>query len=200
MSYYNQQQPQGPPPSENCQCGLLEAGPKMSGPNAKNPNELFYACSQPRNSQCKHFRFLRPELNRSRGGFGGRGGQYGGGGRGGAPSNGGGYGQNSGGGGVPQPSSNTPYAQFTTAPAPSEVPSFKRPREDEGSAGGRAPHGQQEGLIELRNAMSFEFIELQKNVTQLKSGQELLLQNLEELMGHIVALSKRQAKMEDMDQ
>lgn len=202
MAYYNPANgAQGPAPSEYCQCGQLEAGPNVSGPNAKNPNEVYYSCAldkAQRGSGCKHFRFLRAELNSKRGGFGGGRGR-GGGGRGGS------FGSTSGRpsyGSAPAPSpSNNNYAQYATAPAPAQVPPFqaKRAREDESEEEQRPGPSLkllESHIIDLLNNV----LELQKAVARLETKQYEIQVDMAEMSGVMVDLVGKNKTVEQMDQ
>jgi hypothetical protein len=201
MSYYNPANgAQGPAPSEYCNCGQLEAGPNVSGPNAKNPNEVYYSCAldkAQRGSGCKHFRFLRAELNSKRGGFGGGRGRGGGGGRG-----GGSFGSTSGRpsyGSAPAPSpSNNNYAQYATAPAPTQVPPFpaKRAREEEEQQPAANLSVLESHIIDLLNNV----LELQKAVCRLETKQHEIQEDMAEISNVMVTLVAQNKNVEQMDQ
>lgn len=203
MAYYNPSNgAQGPAPSEYCQCGQLEAGPNVSGPNAKNPNEVYYSCAldkAERGSGCKHFRFLRAELNSKRGGFGGGRGR----GRGGPVGRGGG--SNFGGSGATRPSyapapapSESNYAQFASAPPPSNVPQFKRAREEEEEQRAQSNLSVLEShIVDLLNNV----LELQKAICRMETIQHEIQQDMAEMSNVMVSIIANNGKQpEKMDQ
>lgn len=196
MSYNNYQQ-QGPPGNQACDCGIIEAGPFTSGPTAKNPNETYYSCAndkRERGSGCKHFRFLRAELNSKRGGFGGgRGG-----GRGGGYRGGGGYGGNGHSAPQPAPSQSNYGTSFATPQPPPMQPSFnKRPREDEEEAKSNSSLAVLEGhIIDLLN----NTLELQKAIARMETTQHHIETNMAEISSVMVTLVRQGKNVESMDQ